>query len=358
MGFCGKLIYSLIVLYLAFIVKLFFALDVYRGMEFKSDDDARCSRLPTQGEPKDMVVYGEFILSAIDSRKQLFFEPNGVTTAPQGEIVSIDIIFRKSTPVEIRYFPQDIGFHPHGMYVKDSYLYVVNHAFSKGGERLEKFYINTRWGISLDHVASIQLPSELAGTISDILVIDDHKFIATQWVASGTSFPLSEYVNSYYRMYKFFFGSYAAMLECNVNNNKAMCKELDYGQMLNGIVKVGDKIFVADTLAKQLLVYNTGFNLFTKQVHSLSFHPDHLTYSEADSAVYIAGYISNFHILSRMTEQISIASGSIARFNLKSEIVKNVLSSSSFSCISSVVPFRDWYILGSWDEKSAYLCPR
>lgn len=312
----------------------------------------------SKGEPKDMVVYGEFILSAVDSRKELFFEPNGVFSAPQGEIVAIDIIYRKSTPVEIRYFPQGIGFHPHGMYVKDSHLYVVNHAFSKGGERIEKFYINTRWGVSLDYVASISMPSELGGTISDILVIDDHKFVATQWVASGTSFPIKEYANSYYRIYKLLFGSYAAILECNVQNSQAKCKELDYGQMLSGIVKVGDKIFVADILAKELLVYNTGFNLFSKEVYSLSFHPDHLTYSEAESAVYIAGYLSNLHILGRFAEQISIAPGRIARFNLKTEMLEIVLSSSSFSCISSVVPFRDWYILGSWDEKSAYLCPR
>ena len=42
-------------------------------------------------------------------------------------------------------FPKNVAFHPHGMNIfKNNTLYVVNHAFGKGGERIEKFKIKSR----------------------------------------------------------------------------------------------------------------------------------------------------------------------------------------------------------------------
>ena len=42
-----------------------------------------------------------------------------------------------------RFFPNNVAFHPHGIYLLRQegrmLLYVVNHAYSTGGERIEVF---------------------------------------------------------------------------------------------------------------------------------------------------------------------------------------------------------------------------
>jgi len=41
-------------------------------------------------------------------------------------------------------FPPDVAFHPHGIYLDrpTSKLYVVNHAYNRGGERIDVFLLS------------------------------------------------------------------------------------------------------------------------------------------------------------------------------------------------------------------------
>lgn len=47
----------------------------------------------------------------------------------------------KLIPLKIYGFPKELAFHPHGIYLYTKrsvrYLYVINHAYNNGGERVE-----------------------------------------------------------------------------------------------------------------------------------------------------------------------------------------------------------------------------
>jgi hypothetical protein len=83
-------------------------------------------------------------------------------------------------------FPSNVSFHPHGTYLyKDKYLYVINYAFDKGGERVEVFEVlSSRSGLELNYLPSIVYPSKFAGIFNDLVVIgdDDDEILLTTWM--------------------------------------------------------------------------------------------------------------------------------------------------------------------------------
>lgn len=47
--------------------------------------------------------------------------------------------------LKIENFPYDVAFHPHGIFLdrENQQLYVVNHAYAKGGERIDIFNVDS-----------------------------------------------------------------------------------------------------------------------------------------------------------------------------------------------------------------------
>lgn len=47
------------------------------------------------------------------------------------------------SPLELEGFPADTAFHPHGMHFRreTGELFVINHAYAKGGERIDVFKV-------------------------------------------------------------------------------------------------------------------------------------------------------------------------------------------------------------------------
>jgi hypothetical protein len=51
---------------------------------------------------------------------------------------------REAVKLEIKDFPENIAFHPHGIALfNNNEVYVLNHGYSRGGERVEKFTIRS-----------------------------------------------------------------------------------------------------------------------------------------------------------------------------------------------------------------------
>ena len=49
-------------------------------------------------------------------------------------------------------FPKEIAFHPHGIYIhQEKYVFVVNHAYDKGGERVDLFKLIETDGLSMEY---------------------------------------------------------------------------------------------------------------------------------------------------------------------------------------------------------------
>jgi hypothetical protein len=60
-------------------------------------------------------------------------------------------------------FPKNVAFHPHGIYIRKdqskSWLYVVNHAYDRGGERIEVFQFVESEDLILEYQFSIIMGS-------------------------------------------------------------------------------------------------------------------------------------------------------------------------------------------------------
>lgn len=63
--------------------------------------------------------------------------------------------------VKIENFPYDVAFHPHGIFLdrENQQLYVVNHAYAKGGERIDIFNVDSSADFEQVKRVSSSIPS-------------------------------------------------------------------------------------------------------------------------------------------------------------------------------------------------------
>lgn len=86
-------------------------------------------------------------------------------------------------------FPEDVEFNTHGMSIRheDQTLYAINHAFLKGGERVEVFKIRSdpdKVPYQLDYQYSITsdwLKKYANGLLNGIQVVDANKFYVSRF---------------------------------------------------------------------------------------------------------------------------------------------------------------------------------
>ena len=124
---------------------------------------------------------------------------NGINKSSSSTIIRTEDFVANKLKVEklpIINYPEKINFHPHGIYIRkeDRTLYVVNHAYEKGGERIDVFRIITDDDIDIDDDIPIRLDykysitsdwmkKELNGIINSIVVVEENKFYITQYEA-------------------------------------------------------------------------------------------------------------------------------------------------------------------------------
>ena len=89
---------------------------------------------------EDFAQYDERHLIGIsnDNLKLWELEQFGITKTENGKIFVFDILTETLKFHSIKGFPEEIAFHPHGIFLyKQTFLYVINHAYKNGGERIE-----------------------------------------------------------------------------------------------------------------------------------------------------------------------------------------------------------------------------
>jgi hypothetical protein len=103
--------------------------------------DSSCEIIGDIPGPEDFHIFNEKYLITISDEKLKLFELKGynVDNLPDGGIHLIDIESKRIIKLEIKDFPKNISFHPHGIYISNDELYIINHAYSRGGERVEVF---------------------------------------------------------------------------------------------------------------------------------------------------------------------------------------------------------------------------
>ncbi|CAM9376658.1 unnamed protein product [Ectocarpus sp. 4 AP-2014] len=109
-----------------------------------------CTRYRDMMSPEDIIpVFEGVFVASSDERRQFIMQSIGAEAAPWGDLFAIWDVDTpgqdpKSAVLEIDGFPEGNAFHPHGMHYRaeTGELFVVNHAYSQGGERIDVFRVS------------------------------------------------------------------------------------------------------------------------------------------------------------------------------------------------------------------------
>jgi hypothetical protein len=184
-----RFLFALFILLLSYIVYNFIQIgDILKKPQLVNDKDCKVLRGALGIE--DLVKYGKYIIGGSDDRVKLWhIEEEGVEKTPQGSIVVIDTTLdNKIKKIPISNFPKDVNFHPHGIYLyKNSTLYVINHAYQKGGERVEILSISEdpNSGVKIEYLRSHQHDDKFAGNFNDLAVIGEDEYYVSTWRISA-----------------------------------------------------------------------------------------------------------------------------------------------------------------------------
>ena len=111
----------------------------------------------------------------------------GAGKAKNGRLLRIiNVAYGSTKFIEIERinFPIDVIFHPFGLYYEDNTIYVLNHAFHKGGSRIDVFDYKE---FKAYYTGSVLLDNNLEGSFGDLIVINKNIYL-TQY----SSEPFSE----------------------------------------------------------------------------------------------------------------------------------------------------------------------
>jgi hypothetical protein len=104
-------------------------------------------------------------------------------------IYDADTDHYQASPLPISGFPEDIAFHPHGIHIREvaskKLLYVINHAYDRGGDRVEVFKIIAHpetSTLSLEYEYSIDIGPKWLGNLNDLIVPEDDHLLITHYI--------------------------------------------------------------------------------------------------------------------------------------------------------------------------------
>ena len=82
--------------------------------------------------------------------------------------------------VALEGFPDDVRFNAHGIYLEkeSSTLYVLNHAYKHGGDRVEVFHISDQDNnVAASYMRSVKLSEDVLGILNDLTVVGDYIYL-------------------------------------------------------------------------------------------------------------------------------------------------------------------------------------
>lgn len=217
---------------------------------------------------EDIVNYNGIPLISSDDRAKLFFQSDyGINKTENGKIYTVipknigDEIEIINQSIMILGFPNEILFHPHGIALFKDKLYVINHAFYKGGERVEVFNIETKENeLILIYNNSILFGEKYSNMFNDLTVISETEFLIT----TSSDIPYeSNFFNVLERFLRnvFLSKTFVYYVEINLNNPVektliSMAKQTETADRFNnGIAYDGEIILVGNSLDKRVSLY-------------------------------------------------------------------------------------------------------
>jgi len=146
------------------------------------------------------IISNDIVIFGSDDRMTLWEVANGAYKAKNGSLVVVHSTngeTRVST-LPLHNFPENTAFHPHGIYLfranDEMLLYVINHAYFAGGERVDVFKVQHVSPSKENEFAPISVTYEFTlgreylsknsmGCANDLVVVKPGEFFITQYLA-------------------------------------------------------------------------------------------------------------------------------------------------------------------------------
>lgn len=341
-------------------------LDIYK--EFAVHSDSNCIRIALPSAPEDFVTFGKFLISGIDDRDTLWGTETGVALADDGGLVAIDPIAQTYSNITLTNFPAHTAFHPHGLYLYDeNILYVINHAYRKGGERIDIFQLTLQDGkVVAQYVMPISFPDTFLGALNDLVVLNKNEMYVTTWLpwpdnpdGRGIGFLETILRVLFYKITKM-----THVFHCDIENNTPHCKSADSGYLMNGVQIINQTLIAADAAVKKLKFYaiKPDKQLVLEKELDMNCAIDNLHYDEKENALYSGcgtrtiDYIKHIDALS--SGEHTMIPSSILKVDLNNYTVQEVIMTDKYSGASSAMPYGDKLVLGSWTDSGVFICPK
>lgn len=339
-------------------------LDIYK--ELNPHSDANCVRLALPSAPEDFVTFGNFIISGIDDRDTLWGTETGAALADDGALVAIDPSSQSYSLIPLSNFPSHTAFHPHGLYLYNSLLYVINHAYRKGGERIDIFNLSLKNGsVVASYRRSVFFPDMYLGALNDLVVVNEKEMFITTWLpwpdnpdGRGIGFLETILRVLFYKLTKM-----THIIHCIDENGKPNCETVDSGYLMNGIVIVKDKLIAGDAAAKKLKMFKIeGKRLKLEKELDVSCAVDNLHYDEKENVLY-SGCVSRtidyiIHMDALSTGNKTNIPSTILKVNLDNFTASEAIVTDKYSGASSAIPYGDKLVLGSWTDAGVFICSK
>jgi hypothetical protein len=279
-------------------------------------------------------------------------------------------------------YPEGIDFHPHGIYIHkpDNTLYVVNHAFEKGGDRVDVFGISTAEDGDDDpendvpnklhfkySITNDWMQKELNGLLNDLVVVEPNKFYVTKYRPetedrSEDGFMSLQTRTALYGLKAMILKpKKTSVLYCEFENEKLECRTVaEQFSMANGIAHNPDysKIFVADSLDRTITIFDrdpSTNDLNGRTEVDLPNQIDNISFDEASGIVY-GGSVTNVYAtlkdysLYQGKKETETSTSGVMEFSQQANggwKGKIVLSTSKINYCTNAVRMGSHYVMGA-----------
>ncbi|CAG9322533.1 unnamed protein product [Blepharisma stoltei] len=327
-----------------------------------------CEVIQTNGSLEDITFYGNIAIGGEDDRVPLFTESFAASKRKEGRLLAIDIGSKSTYEIPIHNFPKEIGFHPHGLFLfKNETLYILNHAFNRGGERVEVIKLQENEGkIEATYLRSIVFDDEFIAQFNDLAVIDEDEFYITQSIPYNES-PEGLDLSGWHQAKMFLtmqFTKSCNLYYCKNVNGKADCKSQDKSNLYNGINILGSTLYVTESVLKQIITYNITEDRSLKFIESFNvlFHPDNIEVSDEPNILYVAGFskiseLADFMEKLKTVKYPELSSGVYKLNHTIGDVSKKNMIMQKKMPISVAAAKNNTFIIGSFTHDMVMICP-
>ena len=353
-----------------------------------------CTYYPGLLGPEDIVNWNNIAIAISDDKSQLWYGKGKIEDVESGGFYAIFPKAREKEGVikkiEIEGLPEKIKFHPHGIYLYQDKIYAINHAYNRGGERVEIFDIMKKGeNVSLKYNDSILFEEKnLFGMFNDLAILNTQEFFISKWIAFPQiekAMNLPETIWSFIRrnIYGLFLPStytYYCVIEKKYDNktfenfNEANCQKMEAtkSKMNNGISYNGGNILaIAHTVEKVIKIFEIVERKepplkdlkILREIY-IGAGIDNINYDKDTNSFYVAalGRIIDFFLVEKMAKEkgkvygLGLISGAY-RINIDDDYsVETLVEQNHINMISVACKLDKFLVLGGPFEDGISIC--